>query len=80
MRTSMAGARSRQPAGGQPGAPKIHVHLFGAVPDGLTVEYMPRLFHLWKSVPEPVDGMLLMPTAPGLGLEFDQTAIDRYRA
>jgi L-alanine-DL-glutamate epimerase-like enolase superfamily enzyme len=31
-------------------------------------------------VPEPVDGMLAMPTAPGLGLEFDQTAIDKYRA
>jgi L-alanine-DL-glutamate epimerase-like enolase superfamily enzyme len=41
---------------------------------------MPRLFALWKSVPEPVDGMLAMPTAPGLGLEFDQTAIDKYRA
>ena len=62
------------------GVPEIHVHLVGAVPNGLTVEYMPRLFALWKSVPEPVDGMLAMPTAPGLGLEFDQAAIDKYRA
>ena len=58
--------------------PEIHVHLVGAVPNGLTVEYMPRLFPLWKAVPEPVDGDLLMPTAPGLGLEFDQAAIDKY--
>ena len=27
------------------GVPEIHVHLVGAVPNGLTVEYMPRLFH-----------------------------------
>src|SRR5437667_1529254 len=62
------------------GVPEIHVHLVGAVPNGLTVEYMPRLFPLWRAVPQPVDGLLTMPTAPGLGLEFDQTAIDKYRA
>src|SRR6201993_356240 len=62
------------------GVPEIHVHLVGAVPNGLTVEYMPRLFPLWKAVPQPVHGMLEMPTAPGLGLEFDPTAIDKYRA
>ncbi|MGC2411177.1 MAG: mandelate racemase/muconate lactonizing enzyme family protein [Stellaceae bacterium] len=62
------------------GVPEIHVHLVGAVPNGLTVEYMPRLFPLWKAVPQPVDGMLEMPTAPGLGLEFDQGAIAKYRA
>ena len=62
------------------GVPEIHVHLVGAVPNGLTVEYMPRLFPLWKSVPEPVRGDLMMPEAPGLGLEFDEAAIARYRA
>ncbi|HTT80613.1 MAG TPA: mandelate racemase/muconate lactonizing enzyme family protein [Stellaceae bacterium] len=62
------------------GVPEIHVHLVGAVPNGLTVEYMPRLFPLWKSVPEPVRGDLTMPEAPGLGLEFDDAAIARYRA
>ncbi len=62
------------------GVPEIHVHLVGAVPNGLTVEYMPRLFPLWQAVPTPVDGDLLMPSAPGLGLEFDQQAIDKYRA
>ena len=62
------------------GVPEIHVHLVGAVPNGLTVEYMPRLFHLWKSVPEVKDGMLDMPSAPGLGLEFDESAFAKYRA
>jgi L-alanine-DL-glutamate epimerase-like enolase superfamily enzyme len=61
------------------GVPEIHVHLVGAAPNGLTVEYMPRLFALWRAVPVPQDGMLAMPTAPGLGLEFDQAAMDRYR-
>ena len=62
------------------GVPEIHVHLVGAVPNGLTVEYMPRLFALFKAVPVPQAGMLAMPSAPGLGLEFDQAAIDRFRA
>ena len=62
------------------GVPEIHVHLVGAVPNGLTVEYMPRLFPLWQAVPEPQGGDLLMPAAPGLGLEFDKAAIARYRA
>jgi L-talarate/galactarate dehydratase len=62
------------------GVPEIHVHLVGAVPNGLTVEYMPRLFHLWESVPEPKNGLLDMPTAPGLGLKFDESAFKKYRA
>src|SRR4051795_1822503 len=62
------------------GVPEIHVHLVGAVPNGLTVEYMPRLFPLWRAVPQPVNGDLLMPAASGLGLEFDDAAIEKYRA
>src|ERR1700724_3699006 len=62
------------------GVPEIHVHLVGAVPNGLTVEYTPRLFPLCRAVPEAVEGMLEMPSAPGLGLEFDQAAIEKYRA
>src|SRR5271155_5585173 len=60
------------------GVPEIHVHLVGAVPNGLTVEYMPRLFPLWKAVPQPVTGMLEMPSAPGLGLKFSDEAIKRF--
>jgi L-talarate/galactarate dehydratase len=60
--------------------PEVHVHLIGAVPNGLTVEYMPWLMPLFKEVPLMRNGELAMPTKPGLGLEFDRAALDRYRA
>src|SRR5712671_1293997 len=60
--------------------PEVHVHLIGAIPNGLTVEYMPWLMHLFEEVPRPQNGELAMPTAPGLGLKFDQAAINRFRA
>src|SRR6266478_764356 len=60
--------------------PEVHVQLIGAVPNGLTVEYMPWLVPLFKEVPVQQGGELAMPTAPGLGLEFDQATLDRYRA
>src|SRR3954469_23241721 len=60
------------------GVPEIHVHLVGAVPNGLTVEYMPRLFRLWEEVPVPIDGQLAMPTAPGLGLSFNEDTIKTF--
>jgi len=60
------------------GVPEIHVHLVGAAPNGLTVEYMPRLFRLWDRVPAPVNGMIPMPSAPGLGLKFNDEAMRRF--
>ena len=54
------------------------MHLVGAVPNGLTVEYMPRLFRLFEEVPVPQKGDLVMPAAPGLGLKFDEQAIRRF--
>jgi L-alanine-DL-glutamate epimerase-like enolase superfamily enzyme len=58
--------------------PEVHVHLIGAVANGLTVEYMPWLMRLFEEVPRPQDGELVMPAAPGLGLKFDQATLDRY--
>ena len=57
--------------------PEIHVHLVSAIPNGLTVEYMPWSFRLFEEVPVPVKGELIVPTKPGLGLEFSRD-IDRY--
>ena len=57
--------------------PELHVHLISAVPNGLTVEYMPWSFRLWKEVPVPVKGQLTVPRKPGLGLEFSRD-IERY--
>ena len=55
--------------------PEVHVHLIGAVPNGLTVEYMPWLVPLFKQVPVQQNGELAMPTAPGLGIELDEDAL-----
>jgi L-talarate/galactarate dehydratase len=57
--------------------PEIHVHLVAAVPNGLTVEYMPWSFRLFEEVPIPINGELIVPTKPGLGLSFSRD-IDRY--
>jgi L-alanine-DL-glutamate epimerase-like enolase superfamily enzyme len=58
--------------------PEISVHLVAAVPNGLTVEYMPWSSRLYKEVPLPVKGELTVPDKPGLGLEFDTDALERY--
>jgi L-alanine-DL-glutamate epimerase-like enolase superfamily enzyme len=58
--------------------PEIHVHLVAAVPNGLTVEYMPRSRGLYKETPKIEDGMLVVPQKPGLGLEFDPEIFKRY--
>ena len=57
--------------------PEIHVHLISAIPNGLTVEYMPWSFRLFEEVPVPDKGELMVPTKPGLGLKFSGD-IDRY--
>ena len=58
--------------------PEIHVHLVAAVPNGLTVEYMPRALGLYKETPKIEEGMLVVPHKPGLGLEFDPDIFKRY--
>jgi L-alanine-DL-glutamate epimerase-like enolase superfamily enzyme len=60
--------------------PEVHVHLIGAIPNGLTVEYMPWLMRLFEEVPRPDKGELAMPEKPGLGLAFDRDAVKRFRA
>ncbi|MGE0717327.1 MAG: mandelate racemase/muconate lactonizing enzyme family protein, partial [Alphaproteobacteria bacterium] len=60
--------------------PEAHRHLVAAVPNGLTVEYMPRFQRLFANAPEPVAGEFALPEAPGLGLAFDEAAIARWRA
>lgn len=56
-------------------APEIHVHLVSAIPNGLTVEYMPWSSRLFRDVPQPKDGQLTVPQRPGLGLEFDPRVV-----
>ena len=58
-------------------APEVLVHALAAVPNGLTLEYMPWAFPLFKQVPQAVDGEVELPSAPGLGLEFDEELLAR---
>ncbi len=59
--------------------PEIHVHLVAAIPNGLTVEYMPWTLRLFEATPAIEAGQLVVPRAPGLGLAFDQATIKRYQ-
>ena len=57
---------------------EISVHLVSAIPHGLTVEYMPWSSGLYEEVPQQVNGELIVPDKPGLGLKFDQAALKKY--
>ena len=59
--------------------PEVHVHLLSAVPNGYLVEYMPRSEPLFETRLSLEDGYLVAPQAPGLGVELDEEACDRYR-
>jgi L-talarate/galactarate dehydratase len=59
--------------------PELHVHLIAAIPNGLTVEYMPWTLRLWEETPKLENGQLVVPAKPGLGLAFDQAALKRYQ-
>ena len=58
--------------------PEIHVHMIAAIPNGLTVEYMPWSCRLFEEVPQPRDGLLAVPQKPGLGLAFDRDVLKRF--
>ncbi|MEX2618022.1 MAG: mandelate racemase/muconate lactonizing enzyme family protein [Alphaproteobacteria bacterium] len=60
--------------------PEILVHLVAACPNGLTVEYMPWMLALYEETPVIDKGDLILPTAPGLGLKFDEKAIAAFKA
>jgi L-alanine-DL-glutamate epimerase-like enolase superfamily enzyme len=59
--------------------PEIHLHLVAAIPNGLTVEYMPWTLRLFEETPGLENGQLVVPQKPGLGLKFDAATIKRYQ-
>src|SRR4030081_2193176 len=59
--------------------PEIHIHLMAAIPNGLTVEYMPWTQRLFDAYPAIEHGQLVVPDKPGLGLEFNRAAIEKYQ-
>lgn len=59
--------------------PEIHVQLLAAVPNAHMVEYVPRSAAILRHMPVIEDGQMIAPQAPGLGLELDEAAVQRYR-
>jgi L-alanine-DL-glutamate epimerase-like enolase superfamily enzyme len=59
--------------------PEIQVHNIAAIPNGLTVEYMPYTLRLFEETPVIEDGQLVVPDKPGLGLKFSEDAIRQYQ-
>ena len=59
--------------------PEIQVHNIAAIPNGLTVEYMPWTLRLYEETPVIEDGEILVPDKPGLGLKFSEEAIKQYQ-
>ncbi len=62
--------------------PEFQVHLIAAIPNGLTVEYMPWSAPLFEEVPtvDKASGDLIVPQKPGFGLKFDQKVLKKYAA
>ena len=59
--------------------PEVQAHTIAAVPNGLTVEYMPWSLRLFEQTPAIVDGNIVVPDRPGLGLTFSPDAIAQYQ-
>ena len=60
--------------------PEVHVHLIAAIPNGEIVEYMPWTRGLFENPVVPEKGMMTVPTAPGLGLNFTRPVEQGFRA
>lgn len=58
---------------------ELHVSLCGAVPNSAYLEYIPQLRGITTNELVVVDGMGVMPTSPGLGIDWDRDAMDRLR-
>jgi L-alanine-DL-glutamate epimerase-like enolase superfamily enzyme len=57
---------------------EIGTHLMAALPNALTVEYVPWAQPLFQEVPPVKDGNLVLSDKPGLGLELDEAALQRF--
>ncbi|MGH7044646.1 MAG: mandelate racemase/muconate lactonizing enzyme family protein [Acetobacteraceae bacterium] len=59
--------------------PEFHCQLIGAIPNGLTVEYMPWMLKMFTTTPAVSDGHITLPDTPGWGLSFDPSALAKFR-
>lgn len=59
--------------------PEVSVHLACGLPHVMAVEYMPWLSGLFVEPPAIVQGKLVPPKRPGLGLETNADVLEKYR-
>jgi L-alanine-DL-glutamate epimerase-like enolase superfamily enzyme len=59
--------------------PEVAVHLCCGLSSVTSVEYMPWLEPLWKEPLQLVNGQLVLPPRPGLGIEVNPEAVSRYQ-
>lgn len=59
--------------------PEVAVHLACGLPTVRVVEYMPWLYPAFTEPPALVNGQLVPPRRPGLGLEVRSDALEKYR-
>jgi L-alanine-DL-glutamate epimerase-like enolase superfamily enzyme len=59
--------------------PEVGVHLACGLPHVMAVEYMPWLYPAFVETPEIVKGQIVPPQRPGLGLEINPEAVEKYR-
>jgi len=59
--------------------PEFHAHLIAAIPNGLTVEYMPWMLKLFQNTPAIENGEIILTDRPGFGLAFDEDALRSFR-
>jgi L-alanine-DL-glutamate epimerase-like enolase superfamily enzyme len=58
--------------------PEIAVHLACGLPAVTLVEYMPWFYPLWAEPPALVEGKIVPPPRPGLGLEVNSELVRKY--
>jgi len=58
---------------------ELHVSLVAAIPNGGYVEHIPQLRAVTRSEMAVVDGSAVPPSAPGLGIDWDDDALENMR-
>jgi L-alanine-DL-glutamate epimerase-like enolase superfamily enzyme len=58
--------------------PEFHAHLMAAIPNGLTVEYMPWMLKLFEETPTVDKSDMVLSEKPGFGLAFAADAVKRF--
>jgi L-alanine-DL-glutamate epimerase-like enolase superfamily enzyme len=57
---------------------EIGMHIIAAITNPLTVEYLPWALPIFRETPPIRDGKLVLSERPGLGLELDEPALERF--